>query len=167
VRIAYIALVVSAVVSSAASQASPTPPPGGAPSQFQLSLVREYGRAVFTHCHLDVVVLENKGSAQLSCDRTSAPAGVQPLFAREELASAETLRLAGLVAAAALYQRGGHIGTDTTPGDGEFETLKITSQPGTVVVVTSGNPTFTTDSSRKELLSQLRILEKRLSSRVR
>ena len=33
--------------------------------------------------------------------------------------------------------------------------------------MTSGNPTFTTDTSRKALLSQLRSLEKRLSSRIK
>ena len=84
-----------------------------------------------------------------------------PLLAHGELSSQETLRLIDLFERAELY-KGGHVGVDSTPVDGIFETLKVTSQSRTVVLVTSGNKTFEIDSARKELLSQLYSLEKRL-----
>jgi hypothetical protein len=84
-----------------------------------------------------------------------------PLSAREELTPEETLSLINPFDRAALYE-GGHIGVDRTSTDGIFETLKATSQSRTVVLVTSGNTTFETDSARKELLSRLHGFEKRL-----
>jgi hypothetical protein len=146
------AVLVAAAVSSTAS----------APSEFQLSLMSEYGRAIFTQCRLSVVVVQSHGSSDLWCERIKGPAGARPpLLAHEELSPQETLRLINLFERAGLYN-GGHIGVDGTPADGIFETLKVTSQSRTVVLVTSGNKTFEIDSARRELLSQLHGFEQRL-----
>lgn len=179
-RIAFVAAVLVAVVVSSAAkgQWSPSPTPtdtaklfqevGAARvrSDFMLMLIREYGRAAFTECRVGVVVFENRGSSQLWCRYAKGPAGdPPPLFAREELSPHETVSLINLFQRAALYE-GGHIGVDGTPTDGIFETLKVTSQSRTAVLVTSGNSTFESDSARKELLSQLHIFEKRLRSKT-
>ena len=131
----------------------------GTQFNFQLSLDREYGRARYRRCRLGVVVFENRGSSQLWCEH-NAPGNVPALFKREELSAKETLSLTSLVERASLYQ-GGHIGVDTTASDGMFETLKLTAQRGTVVLVTSGNTTFESDPVRKELLSKLHGFENR------
>ena len=49
---------------------------------------------------------------------------------------------------------GSHIGTDATSVDGLFETLKVTQPPRTVVLVSSGNDSFTI-GSRRELIRLL------------
>jgi hypothetical protein len=78
VRIAFAAVaLVAAIVFGAVEAAS-------APSSFVLSLNRDYGRAVFGQCRLDVVVFENKGSSQLWCEHIKRPAvDPPPLFVRE------------------------------------------------------------------------------------
>ena len=37
------------------------------PSDFQLSLIREYGRALFSQCRLEVVAYSGEGTASLTC----------------------------------------------------------------------------------------------------
>ena len=132
----------------------------GARSDFVLSLDREYGRARFRRCRLGIVVFENRGSSQLWCEHNAA-GNVPALLKREELSSKDALRLMNLVERASLYE-GGRIGVDTTPNDGIFETLKLTSQGRTVVLVTSGNTTFERNPARKELLLRLYGLHKTL-----
>jgi hypothetical protein len=131
---------------------------------FQLSLSREYGRARFRECRLNIVMFERRAIAELRCThlaRTAKGEELPPLNAREDLSAQAAKQLAELVDASALYD-GGHVGQDTTSVDGVFEVLKVNSARGAVTLVTSGNPTFTRDKSRQALLSLLTTLEKRL-----
>ena len=61
-----------------------------------------------------------------------------------------------------LVYDGGHVGQDASASDGPFETLKMNSSRGAVLLVTSGNPTFVQNPARRELLAQLRAIRKRL-----
>ena len=134
-----------------------------------LSFSRHYGRAVFSQCRLDVVVYESLGSAALWCDRPGSDGKGRPipdLNARQELTSDETKHLTATVGNARLFD-GGHIGTDGRPADGIFETLQLVKDGQTVVLVTSGNPTFDKDGPRKQLLSMLNDIEKRLRQKTR
>ncbi len=136
---------------------------------FQLALARQYGRHGFRECRLDIVVFEGNGAAELHCALNSRNAKGEeppPLKAREELTTSAAKQLSELVQASALYD-GGHVGRDTTPVDGHLEVLKFNSARGTVMLVTSGNPTFARDESRRALLSVLTELEKRLLARAR
>ena len=119
-----------------------------------LSLLRQYGRSVFSQCRLDVVVYGSGGSAALWCGATAADGKGRPvpdLNARQDLTSDETKQVTETVRSARLFD-GGHIRTDGRPGDGVFESLQLVQ----VVLVTSGNPTFGKDGSRKQLLSLLK-----------
>ena len=132
---------------------------------FQLSLMRQYGRHIFSDCRVDLTVSQGRGVAALHCNYSGSDSKGRPmpaLHAREELAAAESRRLADLVRASALYG-GEHIGTDDTAADGTFEVVKLRSSGRAVMVVTSGNPTFERDESRRRLLASLRALEKRLA----
>jgi hypothetical protein len=103
-------------------------------SDFQLSLIREYGRAHFSRCRLDLVAYSGKGTASLICDYAGVDGkgrSIAPLAAREELIPAETKRLTDLVRRSALYD-GEHIGSDSTPGDSIFELLKLRTNGRTV-----------------------------------
>ena len=91
---------------------------------------------------------------------------IPDLNARQELTSDETKHLTGVVRSARLFDAG-HIGTDGRPGDGIFATLQLVKDGQTVVLVTSGNPTFDKDGPRKQLLSMLNAFEKRLREKVR
>lgn len=131
---------------------------------FQLSLTRHYGRALFRDCRLNVTMFERRAVAELHC--TYAPRNAKgeelpPVHVREELEAAASKQLSELVDASGLYD-GGHVGQDTTEADGIFEALKVNSRRGAVMLVTSGNPTFTDNKSRRALLSMLTGLEKRL-----
>jgi len=134
---------------------------------FQLSLIREYGRSHFQQCRLDLVAYEGRVTASLQCSysgRDGQGQPIAPLTAREELSSADSKQLTDLVQRSTLYE-GGHIGTDTTPSDGVFETIKMRANGKTVALVTSGNPSFIQDSGRSQLLSLLKDIEKRLADR--
>lgn len=134
---------------------------------FQLSLIRQYGRFHFSQCRLHVGTYGGNGTASLVCDYAGVDGKgrpIAPLMAREELIPAETKQLADLVNRSALYD-GNHVGSDSTSGDGIFETLKFQGDRGTVVLVTSGNPSFAQNADRKELLSLLTTIEKRLTDR--
>jgi hypothetical protein len=147
------------------AQASPLP----TTENVMLSFSRNYGRSVFSQCRLDVVVYESRGNAALWCDSTSSDGKGRPipdLNARQELTSDDTKRLTANVLSARLFD-GGHIGTDSRPGDGVFETLQLVKDGQTVVLVTSGNPTFDTEGPRKQLLSLLNAIEKRLRDKAR
>ena len=153
-----------AVVVSLA-QASALP----ATDNFILSHSRNYGRSVFRECRVDVVVYESQGSATLWCDSTTVdPKGrpVPDLNARQELTADETKLLSATVRSARLFD-GGHIGTDSRAVDGIFETLQLLKDRQTVVLVTSGNPTFESDGPRKQLLSMLNDFEKPLRAKAR
>ena len=129
-----------------------------------LSLKREYGRALYTQCRLDVVVFERQGRVSLWC-ALDTPGGRQ-LSAERVLASTEAAELPALVAASELCGPG-NIGQDDTASDGVLETLQTRCPGGTVVVVvTSGNPTFQPDGARRSLLDRLYSLEKDLQRRA-
>jgi hypothetical protein len=135
------------------------------PGDFQLSLIRQYDLAVYRECRLNVVAFEGKVVAELSCvssgnDGRGRP--IPPLTAREELSLDAGKNLMSLVELSKLYD-GGHVGGDSTPVDGVFEVLKLVSERGAVMVVTSNNPTFKS-GSRQALLSALLALEKRLAA---
>ena len=132
---------------------------------FQLSLMRHYGRHIFLDCRVDVTMFQGTAVASLHCDHSGKDANgrpIPPLRSREELSKEDSRRLADLVRASALYD-GGHIGKDDTEPDGAFEVLKLRSNGRAVMVVTSGNPTFEQDKPRRALLSLLRAVEKRLA----
>jgi hypothetical protein len=117
-------------------------------------LKQEFGRAVFRECRLDVVVYGGPGRASVYCVRNAA----QPseLLHERALTPEEANRLLALARESNLLS-GGNVGTDLTPGDGIFETLKVTESGQTAVLVTSGNSTFTM-GSRRNLLDLLHTL---------
>ena len=171
----FLAIAVSVSACSPAPHGEPAPPltPGksrpaqaevrGFSDTFVLVLTREYGRASFRECRLSV----NQAMAVLSCTHGEA-AGVvpPPMGIEEKLGTNEADGIRRLVGAADLYERGG-TGVDWTSADGVFETLRVTNSAGqTIVLVTSGNPSFT-DGARKQLLDALKEIEARLLNRVR
>ena len=168
VGFAIIALTLGPAISgggTALAQALPLP----GTDNVILSFSRQYGRAVFSECRLDVVVYESRGAATLWCQSTSSDSrgrSVPDLHARHELTSEETKHLTAAVRSARLFD-GGHIGTDGQAGDGIFETLKLQKDGQTVVLVTSGNLTFDRQGPRKQLLSILNDFEKRLRAKAR
>jgi hypothetical protein len=128
----------------------------------QLSLITEYGRALFRRCVLNVVLFQNQGAAELSCEYAEGSKGrLAPLVARDNMAAGEVTRVGSLFQAARLYD-GGHVGVDETPADGVLEMLKVRTTEGTVVLVASGNKTFTGDPPRRDLLALLKSFEQRL-----
>jgi hypothetical protein len=136
---------------------------------FMLSLTREYGRAVFSECRLDVVVYAGTGSASLNCvsagtDGKGRP--IPPLTGRQELTRPDVQKLMELLQRSRLFS-GDYAGADSTPADGVFETLKVTVGAQTAVIVTSGNPSFKTDASRAELLALMTSLERALLQRAK
>lgn len=126
----------------------------------QLSLTRQYGRALYRDCRVDVVVFERQGRTQLHCTWNTEPP--KPLFAQRALSAQEVQELSKLASASELCS-GGHLGQDGRSGDGVLETLLTTCREGQVaVLVTSGNPTFKASGARRQLLDRLDALEAEL-----
>lgn len=124
-------------------------------TNLQLSLKREYGgRNLFSECRLDVTVLEGKGRSALLCSRTAGPENPGSVSRNRDLTAGEISQILKLSGASDLFT-GGHVGTDSTAVNGLFETLMVT-EPGrrTVVLVSSGNDSFTI-GSRRELIRML------------
>jgi hypothetical protein len=123
----------------------------------QLSLKREYAKALSGECRLDVAVLEGKGRTAVFCSRTLAPGDPATVDRNRALTASEVGEILKLTQASDLFA-GGHVGTDSTATDGLFETLTVT-QPGrgTAVLVSSGNTTFTS-GSRRDLIRLLHSL---------
>ena len=122
-----------------------------------LSLKREYGRALYRDCRLDVTIFEGQGRTSLHCNVNSQP----PRVLREEraLTSDEVKTYSELVPTADLCG-GGHTGVDGRPVDAVLETLMTNCPDGRVaVLVTSGNPTFKANERRRQLLDRLHALE--------
>ncbi len=118
----------------------------------QLSLKREYGDGLlFRECQLDVVIAHSTGRLSLACLRAGASASVTRT---RDLMASEVGDILKFSEAADLFG-GGHIGTDATSVDGLLETLRVT-EPGrrTVVLVSSGNDSFTI-GSRRDLIRLL------------
>ena len=120
----------------------------------QMVLKQEFGRAVFRECRLDIVVYGGPGRASVRCVRRAAPPS--ELLQERALTSEEANRLLVLARESSLLA-GGNVGTDMTPSDGIFETLKVTESGQTAVLVTSGNSTFK-NGSRRNLLDLLHTL---------
>jgi hypothetical protein len=120
----------------------------------QLSLKREYGRAQFSECRLDVTILEGKGRSALSCSRTPAPDVPGNVSQNRALTASEVADILKLAQASDLFA-GGHIGNDSTSVDGLFETLKVTQSGRTAVLVSSGNDSFES-GGRRGLIRLLR-----------
>jgi len=138
-------------------------PPAAVPAQppdnnVRLSLHQQFGRARFSECRLDIVTYESAGNASLRCERNTTPP--VELLRQRKLTSEEANRLVRLVHDSHLLA-GDYFGRDETPGDGVFETLRITVTAGTGVLVTSGNPSFT-KGARRELLNWLQALMRAL-----
>ena len=122
----------------------------------QMLLKQEFGRALFSECRLDVVVSGGPGRASVYCVRNVFKAPPSELQHERALTPEEANRLL-LLARASNLLSGGNVGTDGTPSDGIFETLKVTESGQTAVLVTSGNSTFTM-GSRRNLLDLLHTL---------
>jgi hypothetical protein len=124
-------------------------------TNLQLSLKREYGgRTLFSECRLDVTILEGKGRSGLICSRTAGPENPGSVSRNRDLTAGEISQVLKLSGASDFFT-GGHVGTDSAAVDGLFETLMVT-EPGrrTVVLVSSGNDSFTI-GSRRELIRLL------------
>ena len=121
----------------------------------QLSLKREYGgRNLFRECRLDVTIVEGKGRSGLVCSRLPSPDSPGSVSRDRALTASEVGDILKLSQASDLFA-GGHVGANSTAVDGLFETLTV-AEPGrrTVVLVSSGNDTFTI-GSRRDLIRLL------------
>ena len=122
-----------------------------------LVLRQDYGRALYRDCRLDINVVNGIGSAALLCNyNRQTPA---TLHADRALTPREAADFSTLVSESDLCS-GGNIGRDERAGDGVLETLMTTCQGSRVaVLVTSGNPTFTSNDARRRLLERIHALE--------
>jgi hypothetical protein len=134
---------------------------GKPPKGLHLTLTRAYGRAIYRECELHVGVYEGRGAADLWCEPNTVETLRPRWTARLNLTGQEIAQLEALFAAAKLYG-GGHVGCDGRSQDGLFETLKVDTNDGTVVLVTRCNASFDDQSARRELLALLRTIEARL-----
>ena len=133
-------------------------------TNLHLSLHREYGRALFTECRMDIRILEGRGNVSLECLWNVEPR--QILKQEQSLTPLEMTEFLSLVEQSDLYG-GDYAGIDTTAVDGHFETLKVWTTSGRIaIVVTSGNPTFSGATARGRLLEKLRAKEKELIARA-
>lgn len=124
-----------------------------------LSLVQEFGRALYSRCVLTVVYkqppMPGTDRIQLGCTPLPHPR-VDDVVTSRELSTEEVALVAKLARASDLYS-GGHVGTQAIGGDGPRERLEVHGCCGSansVVLITDGNPTFAT-GSRRELLALL------------
>jgi hypothetical protein len=119
-----------------------------------LSLKREYGRSLFRECQLDVLIAQNRGRSSLVCSRTSSADASGSVTRSRDLTPSEVGDILKFAGTSDLFG-GSHVGTDSTAVDGLFETLRVT-EPGrrTVVLVSSGNDSFTI-GSRRDLIRLL------------
>ena len=125
-----------------------------------LSLSRQYGRALYRDCRLDVTVFEGHGRTALHCTFNIEPP--KSLHAERTLAPQEVAALSALVRTSDLCG-GGHIGRDGRAHDAELETLMTRCSEGRVaVLVTTDNSTFNDYNARRQLLDRLHALEDEL-----
>jgi hypothetical protein len=128
--------------------------------EVSLSLTREYGRALYRDCRLEVTAFRGQGRIALHCASSIEPS--KSLHADRTLTPGEVKAVSALVAASDLCG-GGHTGRDERPGDGVLETLQTTCLDGSVaVLVTSGNPTFKAQGARRQLIGRLYAMEDEL-----
>ncbi len=125
-----------------------------------LTLTRQYGRARFRDCRLDVTVFERQGQTALQCTFNIEPP--KSLRAERALTPQEVTTFSALMRGSDLCS-GGHTGRDTRAVDGVLETLMAGCSEGHVaVLVTSGNPSFAANDARRQLLDRLHALEDEL-----
>jgi hypothetical protein len=137
-----------------AQPSSPAPDSGGI-----LSLVQEFGRARYTRCRLTVFYnqppLPRTDRVELSCTPIPYPR-VDDVVTTRSLSTEEVALVAKLAVSADLYS-GGHVGAANSGSDGPWERLEVGRCCGSgnsVILITNGNPTFTT-GSRRDLLALL------------
>ena len=125
-----------------------------------LSLTREYGRALYRDCRLNITIYEGQGRANWNCTLNIEP--VKIVRAERALTRQEVAVYFSLSRSSDLCS-GGATGLDGREGDGMLETLMTRCSDGRVaVLVTSGNPTFDANKSRRQLLDRLYSLEQEL-----
>jgi hypothetical protein len=123
---------------------------------FQLSVTREYRRALFGYCRLAMTIAAGKGRSSLICSRASDSGHSFPDISRGRALTtkevAEILRLSR----ASDFFGDSYRGADLKPTEALFETLAVTEESGrTVELVASNNPTFES-GSRRDLIVLLR-----------
>ena len=125
-----------------------------------LSLTRQYGRAIYRDCRLDITAFLGQGHIALHCAFNIEPS--KSLHADRTLTPDEAKAVSALVGASDLCG-GGHTGRDERAGDGVIETLQTNCLDGGVaVLVTSGNPTFKAQGARRQLIGRLYAMEDEL-----
>ena len=125
-----------------------------------LHLVQDFGRARYTKCRLTVFYnqppLPGTDRIELRCTPLPYPR-VDDVVANRDLSREEVALVANLAVASDLYS-GGHVGAyGHTGSEGPWERLEVGRCCGngnSVVLITDGNPTFTT-GSRHDLLNLL------------
>jgi hypothetical protein len=174
-------LLTMSVVLIACSEASPPPPPipgaarppesrAIAPSaafspNFTIVFTREYGYWLYRTCAVEISLFLNTDRLTVECVTTTDK---HKKFSRV-MAPSDVTRVRELAQAADLYGSD-HIGEDSTPTDGVFETLRFRPVAGgrAVVLVTSGNRSFEDNPARRDLLELLQsILRKDVEARAR
>ena len=120
----------------------------------QLSVTREYRRALFGYCRLGLTVSEGKGRSSLVCARASDAGHSFPDISRERALTAKEAAEILRLSRASDFFADGYLGADLKPTDGLFETLTVTESGRTVVLVASNNPTFDS-GSRRDLIMLL------------
>lgn len=146
-------------VETARSSRPPALPAQPWGKSMRLTLHQQFGKAAFRECRLDIMTYDGEGSAYVRY----VPYSERPteMLRQRKLTGEEVHRLVGLVREGDLFA-GGHIGIDGTGSDGPpFETLRVSVEAETGVLVTSGNPTFTT-GARQQLLDWLQALLREL-----
>jgi hypothetical protein len=125
-----------------------------------LTLVQEFGRAPYTRCRFTVFYNQPPtpriDRVELSCTPLPYPR-VDDVATSRDLSTEEVALVAKLAVASDLYS-GGHVGVyGHTGSEGPWERLEVGRCFGNgnaVVLITDGNPTFTT-GSRRDLLALL------------
>lgn len=150
--------------SQTAQAATPAPQPGASQSPYiRLSLQQQFGKAVFRECRLDIGTYDGDGSAHFRCERYGVPP--KELSGNRKLTAEEVARVVRMVREGNLFA-GDHVGVDGTGSDGPpFETLRVSVGTETAVLVTSGNPAFTT-GTRQQLLDWLHAAMRDLQERA-
>ena len=138
-----------------------------------LQLTQEFGRAQFSRCVVKVVyyrppMLNGSEHLELRCSPNVRP-WVDDLVTSRRLTAEEVERFAKLAVASDLYS-GGHTGKPSASGsEGPWERLEVGRCCGreeSVILITTGNPTFST-GARRELLNVLHDWQKPLMTNVR
>jgi hypothetical protein len=136
----------------------------GDQSAFTLVLSRDDDGTSFHGCRLTVSFDQRFSAAYLQCRPGTTPElAASPLIRPLALGPDEARFLTRLAERSKLYA-GERVGD--APTGGTIETLTIRHSRESVVFVTSGNPSFADDPSRRGLLAKLREIEGRMRLRV-